>query len=315
MPPQPMVMARFPAEPVAPLTYGHHEAFSTGWARTGQDVGLGTWEMPTSPPPPPPRPMSLNVPQSNGQVMGGAIVGTGGSGTATTSPPGRPSISYLGGRGAVGSSVEGSATPPVLTGIPTSRTSVDSDSIPREIASGNNFAGVRCNGSSGRSAATPGLNVTSVARPTAPAANYDHPGVDQLSLRRTPSLNDSTFINLANKTHIWAFGAAAELLHNSSDAKATEVRVSLEDLGPERETNFVVIDDGCGMTNSEMGQMFALGKDYGYGSTAPADERIGCNGFGFKQGVLRLGDTAVVVSVRGEPGRAGAFGELSVPPR
>lgn len=115
-------------------------------------------------------------------------------------------------------------------------------------------------------------------------------------------MNDSVFINLADKRHTWAFGAIAELIHNSSDAEATEVRVSLEHLGPDNDTSFAVIDNGHGMTHQEMGQLFTVGKDYGHDSNAPADERIGCNGMGFKQGVLRLENTAVVVSVRGESG-------------
>lgn len=102
---------------------------------------------------------------------------------------------------------------------------------------------------------------------------------------------------MRDKTHTWPFSAAAELIHNSSDAEATEVRVSLDKLGPDEDLNFVVFDNGCGMTHREMVQLFTLGKDYGYSSQS---ERIGCNGVGFKQGVLRLGDTAVVLSVRGE---------------
>ncbi len=293
--PQHMVMARHPVGPVDPLTHGQFEGFSPGWIGTGHGFGLGAWGTPPSPP------MPLTTPQANGQLVGGAIAGVTGSRTVAITPQGRRlSSSSLGGI------VDGSATPPAPTGLPTFRISVGSESSSREVASGSTVGSGGCNGpwrtGGGIVCApvTPEGSVTSMVRATSAAAHYDHTGVQQLRLRRTPSVNDSTFINLADKTHNWAFGAAAELLHNSSDAEATEVRVSLEDLGPQRETNFVVIDNGRGMTHSEMAQMFALGKDYGYGSTAPADERIGCNGFGFKQGVLRLGDTAVVVSVRGE---------------
>lgn len=115
-----------------------------------------------------------------------------------------------------------------------------------------------------------------------------------------PRASGALFLNYADKTHTWAFGAVAELVHNSSDARATEVRVSLDKLGPDGDTNFVVIDNGSGMTHQEMLTLFTLGRDYGYGSAAATSERIGCNGLGFKQGVLRLGDMAVVVSLRGE---------------
>lgn len=112
-----------------------------------------------------------------------------------------------------------------------------------------------------------------------------------------PHASDALFLNMRDKTHTWPFGAAAELIHNSSDARATEVRVSIDNLGPDEDKNFVVVDNGSGMTHQEMLQLFTLGKDYGHSRKG---ERIGCNGVGFKQGVLRLGDTAVVVSIRGE---------------
>ena len=134
------------------------------------------------------------------------------------------------------------------------------------------------------------------------AVNGERRVLERRLSRSASFVNDSYYIILADKRHTWAFGAIAELIHNSSDARATEVRISLENLGPEDDTNFVVVDNGHGMTHEDMAQLFTIGKDYGNGPTAPAGERIGCNGVGFKQGVLRLGDTAVVVSVRGEWG-------------
>lgn len=129
-------------------------------------------------------------------------------------------------------------------------------------------------------------------RPPAPTAimpSYPHGGG-----RGRPIANDAVFLTYADKTHSWPFGAAAELIHNSSDAGATEVRVSIDHLGPDRDRNFVVVDNGRGMTHDEMAQLFELGKESGY------DSRIGCNGVGFKQGVLRLGETAVVITVQGK---------------
>ncbi|CAM9500903.1 unnamed protein product, partial [Hapterophycus canaliculatus] len=102
--------------------------------------------------------------------------------------------------------------------------------------------------------------------------------------------SDGLYVTYADKTHSWVFGAIAELIHNSYDAGATEVRVSIDHLGPEKTTNFVVVDNGSGMTHREVTQLFQLGKESEY------DRRIGCNGVGFKQGVLRLGDNAVVIT-------------------
>lgn len=125
--------------------------------------------------------------------------------------------------------------------------------------------------------------------------------------RSTSCVNDSFFINLADKVHTWAFGAIAELIHNSSDAEATEGRVSLENLGPEDDTNFAVSDNGHGIAHEDMAQLFMIGKRYGHGLTPPAGERIGCNGVGFKQAVPRLRDTTVVISVRGEQGHTSSI--------
>lgn len=108
-------------------------------------------------------------------------------------------------------------------------------------------------------------------------------------------MDDSTYRRLRDECHLWPFSAVAELVHNSSDAGATEVRLSIERFGPNKDRNFVVIDDGSGMTNREMGQLFKYGKDYG--DLSYSQERCGRNGVGFKQGVLRLGETAVVISV------------------
>ena len=300
-PPQHVVITRQPAAPVDPLTHRQHEGTSPGWIGNVQDFRLGAWgALPQIP---------HNVPQADGRV-GGGVAGAAGSRAVERTPPGRGlPITALGGRSAGGSNGEGSDAPPTPRDKPASRTSEGMDSVSK-LTPESKFFGGEFNGTSrpigGRIAAgasTSERRVTPIVQAAELTTNVP-PGLEQVQLRRMPSVNDSTFINLADKTHDWPFGAIAELIHNSSDAEATEVRVSLEDLGPDKDTNFVVIDNGRGMTHPEMAQMFALGKDYGYGSNAPADERIGCNGFGFKQGVLRLGDTAVVISVRGKWGCA-----------
>lgn len=136
---------------------------------------------------------------------------------------------------------------------------------------------------------------TNIPTPPVNATQAVLPADEQPAAAAGSFMDDSTYRRLRDETHMWPFSAAAELAHNSSDAGASETRFSIERFSPDDERNFVVIDDGSGMTHKEMGQLFMYGKDYG--DLSYSKERCGRNGVGFKQGVLRLGETAVVISV------------------
>lgn len=272
-PPQYMMTS----QQVGPVTHGRQSEIPPGWIGASQGFAWGAH----SPVPP-------VTSFANDQVWGSPVVGVGGGGTVgNASPVSRPRLLSR------QTSSQGNDNSPTAT--PSPETGVVNGTIPVKFIPRGAVGGGRCDGDGGRGGDGSG----------GAATTSEQGGVEERRLSRTASsMNDSFFINLADKRHTWAFGAIAELIHNSSDAEATEVRVSLEDLGPKDDTNFVVVDNGHGMTHPEMAQLFTVGKDYGHGSTAQEGEHIGCNGVGFKQGVLRLGNTAVVVSVRGERGHA-----------
>lgn len=259
----------------------HMVKTSKGWVGTGLRNSWGVH---------PPLPTG-SASQANVQVGGssGAVVG-GGVTVGGTSPGKERRLVSLGGKGGGGGGGQGNENPPIPSDTPGCLARVEYGNVPEKLTPWGAVGGVGYSGGSGCGGDGGGGG----------AAIIEQGGVERRLSRSTSSMDDSFYVNLADKRHTWAFGAIAELVHNSSDAEATEVRVSLECLGPKDDTTFVVIDNGHGMTHPEMEQLFTIGKDYGHGSTAPAGERIGCNGVGFKQGVLRLGDTAVVVSVRGE---------------
>ena len=104
---------------------------------------------------------------------------------------------------------------------------------------------------------------------------------------------DKSFLSTLSQNHTWCFGALAELLHNACDAGSTALHVDVrtEDKG---QMVLELKDNGEGMSHHEMEAMFRLGKSYS--AKARDVHRTGRYGLGFKQGSLRIGSTAVVLS-------------------
>jgi hypothetical protein len=94
----------------------------------------------------------------------------------------------------------------------------------------------------------------------------------------------------ADQRHPWAFGAIAELIHNSSDADATKISVNIENAS--KDPRLVIQDNGNGMTVPEMHIMMKLGRD----QEVTDHLRSGRYGMGFKTGSMRLAKHAIVIS-------------------
>jgi len=112
---------------------------------------------------------------------------------------------------------------------------------------------------------------------------------------------DKSFLSTLSQNHVWLFGALAELLHNSSDAGSTDLQINVrEEEGREGGKEAMVLeikDKGEGMSHGEMDAMFRLGKTYARDrDESEQAQRVGRYGWGFKQGSLRIGSTAVVLS-------------------
>jgi hypothetical protein len=93
----------------------------------------------------------------------------------------------------------------------------------------------------------------------------------------------------------WLFGGIAELVHNASDAGATQLNISHFYDDVHKEDVLEILDNGDGMTPDVVkNKLLSFGGDYDPGNRDLA--RIGCYGVGFKQGTMRVGSTAVFIT-------------------
>jgi len=119
----------------------------------------------------------------------------------------------------------------------------------------------------------------------------------------------NNFLERYETEHPWAFGAFAELLQNSNDAEASRSDILYKVRKGADYLEFS--DNGKGMSSAAIQHCFTLG-DSRPGRTDD-DHISGQFGVGFKQGTLRLGHTAVVIS-RSTEEKNISFGLLSNQP-
>ncbi|KAI3946562.1 hypothetical protein MKW92_042920 [Papaver armeniacum] len=95
----------------------------------------------------------------------------------------------------------------------------------------------------------------------------------------------------------WIFGAIAELIDNSRDAKATKLEISVETRYLKKDDLQIpmlsVVDDGHGMSHQEIMVMVSLGHKQ---TDADDPNQIGRFGIGFKTGAMKLGRDAIVLT-------------------
>ncbi|KAI3938091.1 hypothetical protein MKW98_018647 [Papaver atlanticum] len=95
----------------------------------------------------------------------------------------------------------------------------------------------------------------------------------------------------------WIFGAIAELIDNSRDAKATKLEISVETRYLKKDDLQIpmlsVVDDGHGMSHQEITVMVSLGHKQ---TDADDPNQIGRFGIGFKTGAMKLGRDAIVLT-------------------
>ncbi|XP_042493760.1 MORC family CW-type zinc finger protein 3-like isoform X2 [Macadamia integrifolia] len=109
---------------------------------------------------------------------------------------------------------------------------------------------------------------------------------------------DPGYLKTLGQSHSgWVFGAIAELVDNSRDAKAANLDISIENvyfkiLGKDIPM-LSVIDDGRGMSHKELVRMVSFGCKQ---PNVDDPDRVGRFGIGFKTGAMRLGQDAFVLS-------------------
>jgi len=123
----------------------------------------------------------------------------------------------------------------------------------------------------------------------------------------------NSFLVDYEQRHPWAFGAFAELVQNSDDAGSKELHITYAhaDAQERLPEMLILADDGNGMTAERMKLCLQLGSSRP--QRAEDNSISGQYGVGFKQGVLRLGHTALVIS-RSEEEASISFGVLSNQP-
>uniref|UniRef100_A0A0D9WS76 CW-type domain-containing protein n=1 Tax=Leersia perrieri TaxID=77586 RepID=A0A0D9WS76_9ORYZ len=109
---------------------------------------------------------------------------------------------------------------------------------------------------------------------------------------------DPSYLRTLSQTHAgWIFGAIAELIDNSRDARASRLNISIKSLFSKKAEKKVpvlsVIDDGHGMTYDEMMRMISFGHKR---QDKYHQDQIGRFGIGFKTGAMKLGKDAIVLT-------------------
>ncbi|XP_022631401.1 MORC family CW-type zinc finger protein 3 isoform X2 [Vigna radiata var. radiata] len=109
---------------------------------------------------------------------------------------------------------------------------------------------------------------------------------------------DPSYLKTLGQAHSgWIFGAIAELVDNSKDAKATKMDIFVDIIQLKKSRKDVpmlcLIDDGQGMNHDEVMKMVSFGHKQ---SDKVDTDRIGKFGVGFKTGAMRLGRDVLVLT-------------------
>ncbi|KAL6527316.1 hypothetical protein OROGR_016406 [Orobanche gracilis] len=118
------------------------------------------------------------------------------------------------------------------------------------------------------------------------------------SIERNYVVAHPSYLKTLGQTHSgWIFGAIAELVDNSRDAKATKLEVAIGKFYSKTAGKDIpmlsLIDDGHGMSHEDVQRMISFGH-----AQPEADDpnHIGRYGVGFKTGAMRLGKDALVLT-------------------
>ncbi|KAJ9557553.1 hypothetical protein OSB04_012167 [Centaurea solstitialis] len=129
---------------------------------------------------------------------------------------------------------------------------------------------------------------------TGPRENYTF----QTGPRENHACAHPNFLKTLAQTHSdWIFGAVAELVDNSRDAKATKLDISIDmiysRIADKEIPMLAVVDDGIGMGHEEIMKMVSFGRKQ---PDTNDPNYIGRYGVGFKTGAMRLGRDALVLT-------------------
>ncbi|XP_013093862.2 MORC family CW-type zinc finger protein 3-like isoform X1 [Biomphalaria glabrata] len=107
------------------------------------------------------------------------------------------------------------------------------------------------------------------------------------------------FLHSNSTSHVWAFGAFAELIDNAYDPDAQASQIHIDRRVIDEKTCLQFLDDGAGMNKEKLLEMLSFGyceKDE-FNDT-DNHRPVGLYGNGFKSGSMRLGKDAIVFTRR-----------------
>ncbi|CAL9064053.1 unnamed protein product [Musa banksii] len=127
--------------------------------------------------------------------------------------------------------------------------------------------------------------------------NSPIPKVQDNALAKNFVRTDPSYLRTLSQTHAgWIFGAIAELVDNSRDAKASRLDIFVEYLYFKKSGDKIpvlsIVDDGHGMSHTEIMRMLS----FGHKQPEEDPDQIGRFGIGFKTGSMKLGRDVLVLT-------------------
>ncbi|KAH9525175.1 MORC CW-type zinc finger protein 3 [Bulinus truncatus] len=120
--------------------------------------------------------------------------------------------------------------------------------------------------------------------------------VDHKLVGIQPSKIHPKYLNSNSTSHVWAFGAFAEIIDNAYDPDVGATHISIDKEIIHEESCLVFLDDGAGMNREKLVKMLS----FGYCDKEMYINPIGLYGNGFKSGSMRLGKDVIVFTKRRE---------------
>ncbi|KAI3725743.1 hypothetical protein L1987_65535 [Smallanthus sonchifolius] len=126
----------------------------------------------------------------------------------------------------------------------------------------------------------------------------EHSATSLTGPRKNYACAHPSYLKTLGQSHSdWIFGAVAEFVDNSRDAKATEFDISIDmiysSIVGKEIPMLAILDDGHGMSHEEIMKMMSFGRKQ---PIANDSNYIGRYGVGFKTGTMRLGRDALVLT-------------------
>ncbi|XP_055888309.1 MORC family CW-type zinc finger protein 3-like isoform X2 [Biomphalaria glabrata] len=117
------------------------------------------------------------------------------------------------------------------------------------------------------------------------------------------------YLHANSTSHVWAFGAIAELIDNAYDPDVKASHISIDKIDINKIPCLVFVDNGAGMNREQLLKMLSLGCCDKEKYDSPKHKPIGKYGNGFKSGSMRLGKDVIIFTRRIEKACVGLLSQ------